>query len=258
MIQRFEDEYPETRLQQATTPPHVPSPTNGSPSGESILSNNAMDDLEPVQIGVPASDEEQDLNLNISLRPTLVSHNSGISIASKAQTQEEGRIHRVGQQFRRDILKPETPSHSPETFPSSPISKTNPEISDHHHGLPSSSSKSKIDEEFNKDRRHEPQHHFLLRAMVEEVGGEEIKKRLEEGGQEEVIRELADEAGLLRRRLMEQDPDGWEKFREAQIKAQRNSMVMPSSELGVAERLRGLERAAGEGNVEDESAIDSD
>jgi len=98
--------------------------------------------------------------------------------------------------------------------------------------------------------------------MVDEVGGEEIKKRLEEGGQDDFIRELADEAGELRRRLMEQDPEQWEQFREAQVKAQRNSVVAPMPSIDFSERY---EQEAGpdgkralKGNFEDESAIESD
>lgn len=166
-------------------------------------------------------------------------------------------MHRVGQQFRRDILKPETPSQHNSPGPSTPHSKSSFEISD---DIGPPSTKSKIDDVFNEDRRHEPQHLQMLRAMVEEVGGEEVKKRLEEGGQDDVIRELADEAGALRKTLMERDPEGWETFREAQVKAQRNSVVAPSIDFGegCADVAGSIREHRPDRNTEDESAIESD
>lgn len=195
MIKRFEDEYPETRLPTAVTSPLLPDMSQVSPS-ESIELNMAGDgqgslsDAEPSLVETTFSDDED------RHRPMLSRHNSDVSLASRALSQEEGRMHRFGQQFRRDILKPET--------------------EDHAHGT--------------TGREDQPRHLQLLRAMVEGLAGEEIKDRVNSQGADAVLAEIDNEASLLRRQLMEQDPEGWEKFRESQEAAQRNM------------RLAGLER----------------
>lgn len=195
MIKRFEDEFPETRLPTAITSPPLPDMSQVSPSESIELSmggdgQGSISDTEPALIEAPLSDDED------HMRPMLSRHNSDVSLASRALSQEEGRMHRFGQQFRRDILKPET--------------------EDHAHGT--------------TGREDQPRHLQLLRAMVEGLGGEEIKDRINSLGQDAVLEELNNEASLLRIQLMEQDPEGWEKFRESQEAAQRNM------------RLAGLER----------------
>ena len=105
-------------------------------------------------------------------------------------------MHRFGQKFRRDILKPE--------------------LEDHAHGT--------------TGREEQPAHLQMLRAMVEGLGGEEIKARIMTQGPDAVLDELNNEASALRQELKEQDPEGWEKFVESQEAAERNL------------RLAGMER----------------
>ncbi|CZR53437.1 probable GIP3 Glc7-interacting protein whose overexpression relocalizes Glc7p from the nucleus [Phialocephala subalpina] len=197
MIKRFEDEFPETRLPTAITSPPLPDMSQASPSESLELSiggdgQGSFSDTEPTPFEAPMSDAEEDDHI----RPMLSRHNSDVSLASRALSQEEGRMHRFGQQFRRDILKPD--------------------LEDHEHGT--------------TGREEQPRHLQLLRAMVDGLGGEEIKNKMNSQGHEAVMEELNNEASLLRRQLMEQDPEGWEKFRESQEVAMRNS------------RLAGLER----------------
>lgn len=191
MIKRFEDEYPETRLALPPSSPPLPDMTNTiahMPAHSST--NSANSDTEPAILDALPSDDEE------AIRPQLSRHNSDVSLASRALAQEEGQIHRFGQQFRRDILKPES--------------------EDHLHGT--------------TGREETPRHLQLLRAMVEGLGGEEIKESLLRKGNAGLLEELNDEASALRRQLMEQDPEGWEKFKESQEKAERNL------------RLEGMER----------------
>ena len=183
MIRRFETEFPETRLPSAVTSPpipDVPEATHVSPA-ESIDLSRASD-IEPVLTEAPGSDDEG------GLRPVLSRHNSDVSLASRALSQEEGRMHRFGQKFRRDILKSEG--------------------EDHEHGT--------------TGQEDTPLHLLQLRAMVDGLGGEEIRKKVEGLGQDAVLEELSNDASELRRRLIESDPEGWEKFRESQEAAQRN------------------------------------
>lgn len=200
MIQRFEDEYPETRL-----PANLPSalsldPENASPSETSILSTVVT---QANDSAVFANSDDED-----GMHPAISRHNSDVSLASKALSQEEGRMHRFGQQFRRDILRPETPDHLHNTT----------------------------------GNEQDPKHLQMLRAMIEELGGEEIKRKVEAGGKDAVIKELGDEAGILKQKLMESDPEGWAKFKEAQEVAQRNNTVTGLAETsGLSEPHSAIE-----------------
>ncbi|KAH7351301.1 hypothetical protein BKA65DRAFT_605732 [Rhexocercosporidium sp. MPI-PUGE-AT-0058] len=200
MIKRFEDEYPETRLPSTVTSPPVPefpSPTEIEAALSLSRNDTNTSDPEPTPFEegdhAPVSEDEEQPD---TTRPILSRHNSDVSLASRALAQEEGRMHRFGQQFRRDILKPEQ--------------------ADHIHGT--------------TGLEDQPRHLQLLRAMVDDLGGEEIKDRINDQGADSVLDELSNEASVLRQRLMEQDPEGWEKFRESQEAAARN------------QRLAGLER----------------
>jgi hypothetical protein len=185
MIKRFEDEFPETRLIETVTSPPIPDPVfeTGSPaeSIEHAETEQAFPDVPEIAF----SDDEGDL------RPMLSRHNSDVSLASRALSQEEGRMHRFGQKFRRDIIKPEQ--------------------EDQLHGT--------------TGNEETPAHRKLLRAMVEGLGGEEIRQRIETHGQDSVLEELQNDASQLRATLIAQDPEGWKEFVESQEAAQRNSSV---------------------------------
>jgi len=185
MIKRFETEFPETRLPSAVTSPplaDVPDLSRVSPAESIDLSAAQGSDTDPALIEAPLSDDEG------GLKPVLSRHNSDVSLASRALSQEEGRMHRFGQKFRRDILKPDG--------------------EDHEHGT--------------TGQEDHPAHLQLLRATVEGLGGEEIRRKIEAIGQDAVLHELENEASELRKQLIEQDPEWWEKFRESQEAAQRN------------------------------------
>jgi len=190
MIKRFEDEFPETRLAPAVTSAPRPVEDNVSQSGSSDLSvgiNTDNSRIDPSLIEAPLSDDED------GFRPSLSRHNSDVSLASRALSQEEGRMHRFGQKFRRDILKPELDDgQQGNTTPTEPP---------------------------------EPEHLQLLRTMVEELKGEDIKAQVESRGPEAVIAELGDEASVLRQHLKDADPENWDRFVQSQKAAQRNSTV---------------------------------
>lgn len=183
MIKRFEDEFPETRLS--------PSP----PSTEQTITT---EDTYPVQTDYQGSDIEPEPIFDQEggqdeggIRPTLSRHNSDVSLAARALSQEEGRMHRFGQKIRRSILKPEGEDNLHET--------TGLEI--------------------------QPAHLQFLRSMVEDLQGEDIRNKIETLGPDAVIAELNNEASNLRQRLIENDPEGWQKFKESQEAMQRNSSV---------------------------------
>jgi len=180
MIQRFEDEYPETRLPEALTSSSLPGPTISDIAANLDAQGS---DMEPPLHEPTGSDEE-----DATIRPTLSRHNSDVSLASKALSQEEGRMLRFGQKFRRDILKPEQENDMP--------------VASEHEVL--------------------APHIEMLRSMIDGLGGDEIRRNIEEGGQEAVLKELTEEASALRQKLIDCDPEGWSKFREAMETAERN------------------------------------
>jgi hypothetical protein len=180
MIRRFEDEFPETRLPSVVTSPPIPDASRVSPE-ESIEFSAAQGcDTELALIKTPLSDDEY------GVRPVLSRHNSDVSLASRALSEEEGRMHRVGQKFRRDILQPEGEDHDA-------IGKEDT-----------------------------PMNLQLLRAMVDGLHGEEIRNEIEMNGQDALLEELSNDASDLRRQLIDADPESWEKFRESQEAAQRS------------------------------------
>ena len=193
MIKRFEDEFPETRLQsdevelvKVGTEPQI------SPVGSMDLANITEDqrsDNEQAIVDGNGSDDD------FVVRPVLSRHNSDVSIASKALSQEEGRMHRFGQKLRREIIK------APE------------------------------DGAGNGDN---DEHIRYLRAMVDGLGGEEMQKQLQDGGHEKVLQELNNKASTLRTQLIESDPEGWKKFVESQEAAERNLAAHGGANSGSA------------------------
>jgi hypothetical protein len=193
MIRRFETEFPETRLPSSLISeplPEIPDITRISPSESTDLSASQGLETDHALLEAPGSDDEG------GLHPVLSRHNSDVSLASKALSQEEGRMHRFGQKFRRDILKAEDEDTQ-------------------HIGT--------------NAQEATPQHLQLLRAMAADLGGEEIKREIEEHGQDFVLEELENEASELRQRIINSDPEGWEKFRESQEAAQRNVAMHSNS-----------------------------
>lgn len=187
MIKRFEDEFPETRLS-----PPLPDIERKTLSEDAypLQTDYQGSDIEPEPVFADnqPSDEEGGQDEE-GIRPTLSRHNSDVSLASRALSQEEGRMHRFGQKIRRNILKPEG--------------------EDNLHGT--------------TGHEIQPAHLQFLRSMVEDLQGEDIRNKLETLGPDAVIAELNNEASILRQGLIEHDPEGWQKFKESQEAMQRNS-----------------------------------
>lgn len=184
MIKRFEDEYPETRLPSVSPSPSLPdseqeATSPASPIDTTFTADGQNSDTEPSLIKAQNSDDEY------NTIPVLSRHNSDVSLASKALSQEEGRMHRFGQKFRRDIIKAEDESGSP-----------SPE--------------------------ERPVQLQRLRALIDGLGGDEVRKHVESGDQDAFLKELNNEASALRKLLSEADPEAWKKFVESQEVAERN------------------------------------
>ena len=105
MIDRFENEYPETRLTKPTT--------------TSLSDDNASTSLleqpiptYPALESISLDTEDMDENTTPLIRPASISRRpSSPSLASR-QAQEEGRMLRFGHRVKRDILRPETEDYA--------------------------------------------------------------------------------------------------------------------------------------------------
>ncbi|KAL9122812.1 MAG: hypothetical protein Q9187_000641 [Circinaria calcarea] len=203
MIQRFEDEYPECRTEPPKTlvtpdgtlsdSGSLPSPLTNpfDPNEEDLNSNSIVGDAT-----IPSEDEDGPVKVPISR------HNSDVSLASRHLSQEEGRMHRFGQQIRRNILKPQTQDYA--------HGRTGGEV--------------------------EAIHLQRLREKLEALDGHEIKDKVDRMGPDAVLKEIgatAEELLLLEK----EDPEAFEKFKESHLIAQRNlvSGVTDQEALGIFE-----------------------
>ncbi|KAJ5950570.1 Leucine-rich repeat ribonuclease inhibitor subtype [Penicillium vulpinum] len=115
MIQRFEDEYPETRivpqLPPATPVPDTISQHSGDDDGSGSFA--AGGNMNNSQLDETGGDEEDTDQYAVRLSRT----SSMTSLHSRAMTSQEGHVHRIGQNLRRDFLKPSlVPSDGDEDF----------------------------------------------------------------------------------------------------------------------------------------------
>jgi hypothetical protein len=183
MIQRFEDEYPETRLAStdaASTHSSVPS---SSPPASSVptLSTSVAD------VASQESDEDEPKALRSR-------HNSDVSFASRALSLEEGRLHRLGHRVRTEIMNASRPS-------SSHSDSANVSGTMDNHGL--------------------PDHLLALREQYLNYSGEEIRMMTENAGWEKAFDHIVDNAEQLKQ-LARENPEEFRMFRESQIAALKN------------------------------------
>ncbi|OAP55295.1 hypothetical protein AYL99_10268 [Fonsecaea erecta] len=201
MIQRFEDEYPETKVPSLSPPTANGMPSPDPSMGDTSLLSASMDSNEMLKMTdaddyFPAEREAKDA---YALKLSRTSSNT--SLAAKAFTDEEGRMHRFGQSIRREVLKPTG-------------------MDDTLHGTLATDA--------------DPPHIAALRAKLDELRGEDIRYRVEKEGADNVVRELGLNAQELLM-LREQDPEGFDTFRESQLAAQINAGLIPVDEMKSAE-----------------------
>ncbi|KAK5704529.1 Microtubules assembly and stabilization protein [Elasticomyces elasticus] len=183
MVSRFEEEYPETRLSSAG------SAALGAPSypsrGSSMAPSDGKTDLSiNTQLteftSTSVSDDEDDLDQAIRPPSAISRHGSEVGLASRALSLEEGRLHRLGQHLRREVID-------------SPAAMTAPET-----------------ERIKK-----------LGEKLEAISGAELKNVVENEGWESILRRVGGNYDDLRA-LQEQDPEGFEQFKESQRLARMN------------------------------------
>jgi hypothetical protein len=194
MIQRFEDEYPETRLH----PSDAASTTSSNPSSSPPVSTVPTMDNSITDITNAESDDDEPMVLRSR-------HNSDVSLASRNMSLEEGRLHRFGHRVRTNLLNPSRPSSSHEH------SFTTGTMDDH--GL--------------------PEHLMGLREYFSNYSGEEMRHIVEGVGWEKAFDSVVENAEELRN-LERDDPAAFKVFRESQIAAlkNRNPDIFAPGEIG--------------------------
>lgn len=182
MIQRFEDEYPETRLQNTDSASTTSSKLSSSPPASALLTVNPTD--------VTAQDSDDDEPKALRSR-----HNSDVNLASRAQTLEEGRLHRLGHRIRTEFINPSRPgsSHSEQANISGSM-----------------------------DDLNLPPHIMALRNKFRTYTGDEIRDMTETAGLEKAFSQIVENAEELKT-LERESPEEFAKFRDTQIAALKNA-----------------------------------
>ncbi|USW48181.1 Putative leucine-rich repeat domain superfamily [Septoria linicola] len=183
MIQRFEEEYPETRL----APP---------PKTSSMTSSTDAPTLPPIKTGDingKLTDDEDELDEDElgSFRPAVSRHNSDVSLAARALGMEEGHLHRLGQRIRREVVD-------------SPLASVDAD---------------EVVAPWSKEE--EAARLRALQGKLEAISGPELKSLVEHDGWDSALRKVGANMNDLRI-LQEQDPRAWEEFKESQMKARMN------------------------------------
>ncbi|KAI9656168.1 MAG: hypothetical protein M1829_000436 [Trizodia sp. TS-e1964] len=199
MIQRFEDEYPECRLLPQTKTPDDEATSRHSSeiaSPQEVL-NEANSPLKKHKSSEDLFSAEEISDEEIE-NAHLERHDSEISLASRALSNEEGRMHRFGQRVRSHILRPQS--------------------LDHAHGT--------------TGQETEAEHLQVLRKRIEAINGEDILKAVDAKGTEALLAEIGASAVQLQR-LMIEDPECFEKFKEVRELTQENVLLTaPSKDEG--------------------------
>jgi hypothetical protein len=191
MIQRFEDEYPETRLQSSDTA-SIRSSVASAPSSSPPASYAPTLDNSVTDITNQDSDEDEGRTLRSR-------HNSDVSLASRHMSQEEGRLHRFGHRVRTGLLNPSRPTSSHESDEHANPSFISGTMDDH--GL--------------------PEHLRSLRMYFQNYSGDEMRQMIEGVGWEKAFGNVVENAEELRN-LERDDPAAFQVFKESQIAALKN------------------------------------
>ncbi|KAH6627124.1 hypothetical protein B0J18DRAFT_364786 [Chaetomium sp. MPI-SDFR-AT-0129] len=220
IIKRFEDEFPDTRVTDATDSaidlPDNPNDDNNSTKSTSSSNADPKIITSTLHITNPTADDDADPASPTAIKsPALSRSNSLLSLSSKALADEEGRVLRAGHKFRVGVVADQSPTTSSSTNGSGSSSNpanphSDPDLRAEHYALLTSGVEMV---------GNDPKHVRILHEMLEECG-EELKKEAEVKGVVEVFTTRREE---VLRRLREVDPVYWERFVESQEMARANA-----------------------------------
>ncbi|KAF2648127.1 RNI-like protein [Lophiostoma macrostomum CBS 122681] len=189
MIQRFEDEYPETRPTNIDTASTHSSTPSSSPPTSSIPT------LSPATADLLNQDSDEDEPKEIRSR-----HNSDVSLAARALSLEEGRLHRLGHKVRTEIMNASRPS---------------------------SAHSDRANMSGTMDMHNLPEHLVALREKYLAYSGEDLRQMAEGVGWEKAFDAMVDNAAQLKQ-LQQENPEEFARFRETQIAALKNRKIDPT------------------------------
>jgi hypothetical protein len=194
VIQRFEEEYPECRLAQPHTPLGVESAAMPDNLASALKNRLADGDSADGEL-IGAADDDDASPAEDGTQLSIVRHNSDVSLASRSLGLEEGRMHRFGQKFRRDILRPRQPGPA-DGFP---------------------------------EDRPDTLRSQNIRAKLEAMDGTEMREKIEDYGSNSngLLQQLGTSAEELLR-LEQEDPEGFDAFKQAHLAAQINAGRPPA------------------------------
>lgn len=209
MISRFEEEYPETRVPGANNTSLLSSSIDKAPSMSSSINSSGGPVERPDMINPADAEDDEDED---ALRPPMSRHNSDASLASRALTLEEGRLHRLGQHLRREVVASTPSSPTPKPVDSAAATPSHASTVSERDAAPLPPQTSDASE---------AQRLAILKERLESTPGEELKELVENAGWEEVLKKVGANYEDLRS-LQEQDPEGWEQFKISQERARMN------------------------------------
>lgn len=190
IIARFEEEYPETRVQ---VPGITDKMTSLAPSKQQPSDRPSTEQAVPTDLDLAGmEDDEEELS---AVHAAMSRHNSDASLASRALTLEEGRLHRLGQHLRREVV---ASADGPVASPADDIRSA-----------------------WSYNVKQERARLRALADKIESTPGETFRPLLEKHGWEGVLRDIGANYDDLRA-LQEQDPEAWGQFVDAQRKAKIN------------------------------------
>ncbi|CCE29362.1 uncharacterized protein CPUR_03055 [Claviceps purpurea 20.1] len=210
IINRFEDEFPDTR--QETAPQGATNHGDDSTGLAKRLSGSSSSDEEPSQKHTtttnlqdsenPPTDHAAALLLSdpedaddADAHATKATPRSNNSTLSRELAEEEGRVLRAGHRFRAGFVGKDEFENIISTI-----------------------------DEIGADARHAQ----MLVDLADDIGGELLEKVREKGA----VRAFKEDREVLWRSVRESDPDHWGKFLEAQEKARENINVGGSAVMG--------------------------
>ncbi|KAG6027283.1 hypothetical protein E4U19_002116 [Claviceps sp. Clav32 group G5] len=208
IINRFEDEFPDTR--QETTSRTIPNHEDDTTGLTKRLSGSSSSDEEPSQkhtttlqdsanpptdhaVAVLLSDPEDADDPDVHATKAIPRSNN--STLSRELAEEEGRVLRAGHRFRAGFVGKDEFENIISTI-----------------------------DEIGADARHAQ----MLVDLADDIGGELLEKVREKGA----VRAFKEDKEVLWRSVRESDPDHWGKFLEAQEKARENINVGEGDGVG--------------------------
>jgi hypothetical protein len=127
-------------------------------------------------------------------------HNSDVSLAARALSLEEGRLHRLGHKVRTEIMNASRPS---------------------------SAHSDRANMSGTMDMHNLPEHLVALREKYLTYSGEDLRQMAESVGWEKAFDAMVDNAAQLKQ-LQHDNPEEFARFRESQIAALKNRKIDPT------------------------------